>query len=52
VRIRSRTNPQVVAALWEAVKSATALRADHGVDLVALTTLPPGGLERLEAVGR
>ena len=47
---RSRTRPQLVAALRQAVHAATAFCASHGVDLVALEALPLGGLERLAAV--
>jgi type I restriction enzyme R subunit len=41
---------QLVAALREAVQTATAFCASHGVDLAALEALPLGGLERLAAV--
>ncbi|MDS4042656.1 MAG: type I restriction endonuclease subunit R [Candidatus Competibacter sp.] len=41
---------QLVAALREAVQAVTVFSAGHGVDLAALEALPPGSLERLEAV--
>lgn len=41
---------QLVTALREAVRAATAFCASHGVDLVVLEALPLGSLERLEAV--
>ena len=41
---------QLVAALREAVASATAFCATHGVDLVAIEALPLGSMMRLEAV--
>jgi len=49
------TNPvkdkaQLVAALREAIKDATAFCASHGVDLAAMEALPPGGMERLSAI--
>jgi type I restriction enzyme R subunit len=49
------TNPvkdkaQLVAALHEAVATATAFCAAHGVDLAAMEALPLGGMERLLAV--
>jgi type I restriction enzyme R subunit len=41
---------QLVAALREAVASATAFCATHGVDLVAIEALPLGSMKRLAAV--
>ncbi len=49
------TNPvkdkaQLVAALREAIATATAFCAGHGVDLPAMEALPLGGMERLSAI--
>jgi type I restriction enzyme, R subunit len=49
------TNPvkdkaQLVAALREAISTATAFCASHGVDLAAMEALPLGGMERLSAI--
>ena len=49
------TNPvkdkaQLVAALREAIATATAFCASHGVDLAAMEALPIGGMERLSAI--
>jgi len=49
------TNPvrdkgQLVAALREAIAAATAFCASHGVDLAAMESLPPGGMEFLSAL--
>lgn len=41
---------QLVAALREAVRAATAFCASHGADLAAIEALPLGGMERLAAV--
>ncbi len=45
-----REKAQLVAALRAAVATATAFCAAHGVDLVAMEALPPGGMDRLTAV--
>lgn len=49
------TNPvkdkaQLVAALREAIATATAFCAAHGIDLAAMEALPIGGMERLSAI--
>ena len=49
------TNPvkdkaQLVGALREAIAAATVFCSAHGVDLVAMEALPPGGMERLSAI--
>ena len=49
------TNPvkdkaQLVAALREAISTATAFCASHGVDLAAMEALPLDGMERLSAI--
>jgi type I restriction enzyme R subunit len=41
---------QLVAALREAIASATTFCAGHGVQLVAMEALPPGGMDRLAAI--
>ena len=41
---------ELLAALREALEAATVFCKEQGVDLVAMTALPVGGLERLEAV--
>jgi type I restriction enzyme R subunit len=41
---------ELVAALRESVRAATAFCASHRVDLAALEALPPGALTRLEAL--
>lgn len=52
---KSGTNPvkdksQLVAALREAIITATTFCASHGVDLAAMEALPPGGIERLSTI--
>jgi len=52
---KSGTNPvkdksQLVAALREAIATATSFCASHGVDLAAMEALPPGGMERLSTI--
>ena len=41
---------QLVAALREAIASATTFCAGHGVQLVVMEALPPGSMDRLSAI--
>jgi type I restriction enzyme R subunit len=45
-----RDKSELAAALRDAVAAATTFCAAHGVDLIAMETLPLGGMERLSAV--